>query len=173
VCGLLALLFIAVPILEIWLILQVGSVLGVPATLGVIVLTALVGAWLARLQGFVALRDIQRALLEGRRVGAALAGAAIVLACGLLLLTPGFATDAVGIALLLPPVRARVAAALARRLVRRVVPREIVVVDLGAEAIREEEGEPGSGRERGGERDDDRDGDRDRHEPPPPGVIDV
>lgn len=154
-CGVLALLFIAVPILEIWLVLQVGSLLGLPLTLGVIVITALVGAVLARWQGFTALRQIQRSLVEGRRIGAALAGGALVLVSALLLLTPGFATDVVGIALLVPVVRGRAAAALSRRLKRHVMPAGVSVVDLGARA--------GAERER----------ERDHDDPPPPGVIDV
>ena len=102
----LFLAFVVVPIVEIGLFLQVGSLIGVPATLGLIILTAIAGTMLVRSQGIDVIRKIQESANRGETPVAALIQGLFVLLAGILLLTPGFATDALGFALLIPPIRA-------------------------------------------------------------------
>lgn len=101
----LFLAFVVVPIVEIALFLQVGSFIGVPATLGLIILTAIAGTMLVRSQGIDVIRKVQQSTDRGEMPVAALAQGLFVLIAGVLLLTPGFATDTLGFALLIPPVR--------------------------------------------------------------------
>lgn len=102
----LFLIFVAVPIIEIALFIQVGGWIGLWPTLAIVVLTALAGTILVRTQGIQTLRRLQANLAEGRDPVGPIAHGALILAAGLLLLTPGFFTDAVALALLVPPVRA-------------------------------------------------------------------
>lgn len=104
----LFLLFIAVPLIEIALFIEVGGWLGLWPTLAIVVLTALVGATLLRAQGLATFEELKRRLARGEDPEVALAHGALILAAGLLLLTPGFFTDAVGLALLVPAVRSAV-----------------------------------------------------------------
>ncbi|MEM9433495.1 MAG: FxsA family protein [Pseudomonadota bacterium] len=101
----LFLLFVATPIVEIGLFIQVGGWLGLWPTLGIVVLTALLGTFLVRAQGLTAMANIRNNLNDFRDPTESLAHGAMILASGLLLLTPGFFTDAVGFLLLVPPVR--------------------------------------------------------------------
>ncbi|MEM7470699.1 MAG: FxsA family protein [Pseudomonadota bacterium] len=101
----LFLLFVTIPIVEIALFIQVGGWLGLWPTLGIVVLTAILGTALVRAQGLQAMGQIKTNLNELRDPTEALAHGAMILTSGLLLLTPGFFTDAVGFALLVPPIR--------------------------------------------------------------------
>ncbi|MEM9582764.1 MAG: FxsA family protein [Pseudomonadota bacterium] len=101
----LFLLFVTIPIVEIALFIEVGGWLGLWPTLGIVILTALLGTMLVRAQGLQAMANIKSNLGELRDPTESLAHGAMILASGLLLLTPGFFTDAVGFALLVPPVR--------------------------------------------------------------------
>ncbi|PVZ49524.1 FxsA family protein [Thalassobacter stenotrophicus] len=101
----LFLLFVGVSVLEIALFLQVGGWLGMWPTLGIVILTAAVGTVLVRSQGLAQLAKLQNSFQEMRDPTETLAHGAMVLASGLLLLTPGFFTDGVGFALLVPGVR--------------------------------------------------------------------
>ena len=97
--------FIAVPLIEIALFIEVGGLIGLWPTLIVVVLTAVIGTVLLRRQGLAEL-DRLRAALDGHGdPSAPLVHGAMILFAGALLLTPGFFTDTVGFALLLPPVR--------------------------------------------------------------------
>jgi len=116
--ALLVALFIAVPLVEIAVIIQVGSWLGVVDTLGLLVVISVLGAWLVKRQGVGLLRRVQGELAAGRVPGSALVDGALLLVAGTMLLLPGFLTDAVGLLLLLPPVRAAVRAWLRRRWTR-------------------------------------------------------
>ena len=98
-------IFVAVPILEIALFIQIGGWLGLWPTLAIVVATAALGTWLVRRQGLAEIARIQRSLGELRDPTRPLAHGAMILASGLLLLTPGFFTDTVGFALLVPGVR--------------------------------------------------------------------
>jgi UPF0716 protein FxsA len=101
----LLLLFIGVPLLEIALFIQVGGFLGLWPTLLIVVLTAMAGTYLVRRQGLAQLRAVQTSFDRLSDPTRPLAHGAMILASGLLLLTPGFFTDAVGFALLVPGVR--------------------------------------------------------------------
>jgi UPF0716 protein FxsA len=105
----LFLAFVVVPIVEIGLFLQIGSYIGVPATLGLIILTAIAGTMLVRSQGIDVIRKVQNSANRGEMPVAALAQGLFVLIAGVLLLTPGFATDTLGFALLIPPIRELIA----------------------------------------------------------------
>lgn len=101
----LFLLFILVPFVEIYFLIQVGSVIGAPWTIFFVVLTAAIGAWLVRLQGTAALGRLQTNLNQGNLPAMELIEGVFLLVSGALLLTPGFFTDAVGFAFLTPPLR--------------------------------------------------------------------
>ncbi len=101
-------LFIAVPLIEIALFIQVGGAIGLWPTLIVVVATAVLGSWMVRTQGAMALENLRRSFNALNDPSEPLAHGAMILFSGALLLTPGFFTDAVGFALLLPPVRAAV-----------------------------------------------------------------
>ncbi|RYH10878.1 FxsA family protein [Tropicimonas sp. IMCC6043] len=103
----LFLLFLAVPLIEIALFIQLGSLLGLGWTLLIVVLTALLGTWLVRQQGRDVLVRVQRSIGELDDPTEPLAHGAMILFAGALLLTPGFFTDTVGFLLLVPKVRER------------------------------------------------------------------
>ena len=100
--------FLAVPLIEIGLFIQVGGLIGLWPTLAIVVLTAVVGTALVRSQGAQAMNDLRRAMAELGDPTAPLAHGAMILFAGALLLTPGFFTDACGLLLLIPGVRAAV-----------------------------------------------------------------
>jgi UPF0716 protein FxsA len=120
VVAVLALLFIVVPLAELWVIVQVGHVIGYLDTFGLLVLTSVVGAWLMKREGLAVLRRAQAAVDRGQMPGRELIDGVLILLGGALMLVPGFITDAVGLLLLLPPVRAGLRALVRRRLARRV-----------------------------------------------------
>jgi UPF0716 protein FxsA len=116
----LALLFIVVPIAELYVILQVGQAIGVLDTIVLLILVSVVGAWLAKREGLGVLRRIRRSLDAGRVPGTELIDGFLILLAGALMLTPGFLTDILAILLLLPPVRVVVRRQLRRRFARRI-----------------------------------------------------
>jgi UPF0716 protein FxsA len=152
VCGVLALLFLVIPATEIYVILKVGAFLGAGATLAVIAVTAIVGAALAKSQGVAVLKQMNDSINQGQGVGTAIVEGALVLAAGVTLLAPGFLTDAIGLLLLVPPVRSALAAHLAGK-VQVITPMSGMPMDMPM-------GFQGPGF----------DADADE---PPPGVIDV
>jgi len=101
----LFLAFLAVPIIEIALFIQIGGVLGLWPTLGIVILTAIAGTWLVRTQGALALNDLRKSFSSQTDPTETLAHGAMILVAGVLLLTPGFFTDALGFSLLMPPFR--------------------------------------------------------------------
>ncbi len=105
-------LFVTIPLVEIYVLVAVGSHLGALATVALVVLTAVTGVALLRLQGLATLDRVQRALARGEIPARPMLEGLLLLVAGALLLTPGFVTDAAGFALLVPRVRR----ALARRL---------------------------------------------------------
>ena len=97
--------FVAVPIIEIALFIQLGGAIGVWATLGIVILTAAIGTILVREQGRQAMMNLRSSFSELNDPSEPLAHGAMILLAGALLLTPGFFTDAVGFALLVPAFR--------------------------------------------------------------------
>lgn len=99
-------LFIGIPLIEIYLFIQVGGAIGVWSTIGLVVLTAFIGTALLRQQGLATLVRAQAQLDQQQLPVRELFDGVCLLVSGLLLLTPGFLTDALGFALLIPPLRA-------------------------------------------------------------------
>jgi UPF0716 protein FxsA len=110
----LILLFIVVPIAELYVIIRVGELIGVLPTLILLLADALLGSWLLKHQGRGAWRRFNEAIAARRFPGKEVADGVLIVIGGTLLLTPGFLTDIAGALLLIPPTRA-----LARRLLRR------------------------------------------------------
>ncbi|MBD3305327.1 membrane protein FxsA [candidate division KSB3 bacterium] len=97
--------FTLIPAAEIYLLIKIGGVIGALNTLLVIVITGFVGAYLAKLQGMYTLLKIQTNLQQGILPAEELIDALIILVAGVVLLTPGFLTDATGLLLLIPQIR--------------------------------------------------------------------
>ncbi|GAA0404381.1 membrane protein [Acrocarpospora corrugata] len=116
----LFLAFLVVPVLEIWLLIQIGQVIGGWQTVGLLIADSLLGAWLVRREGRRAWAALQNALESGRMPDKELADGGMIVAGGALLLTPGFITDVFGFALILPFTRPLARRALAWFLARRV-----------------------------------------------------
>ncbi len=115
----LFLLFLAVPLAELYVLIHVGRVIGAGWTILLVILTAMVGAALARAEGLRTLATIQASLEAGRPPTNELIEGAMILVAGLTLLTPGFITDALGLLILFPvtrrPIRRWLVAQLRRR----------------------------------------------------------
>lgn len=125
---LLVILFIVVPILELYVIIQVGQAIGVVPTLVLLLADALLGSWLLKHEGRGAWRRFNEALAAKRFPGREVADGVLIVIGGTLLLTPGFITDIVGLFLLLPPTRA-----VARRILKRLTIGRFVVVGMGGD----------------------------------------
>lgn len=105
----LLLLFIAVPVIEIALFIQVGGILGLWPTIAIILITAIVGASLVRQQGLQTLLSMQQKVQQGQLPAKEMVDGIMLAVAGVLLLTPGFMTDALGFALLFEPSRQKIA----------------------------------------------------------------
>jgi UPF0716 protein FxsA len=116
---LIVLIFILVPIAELYVIIKVGEAIGLVPTLALLVADALLGSLLLRQQGRAAWVRFNRALAENRLPHKEVFDGVLIIMGGALLLTPGFLTDVVGLILLIPPTRAAVRALAARRVRRR------------------------------------------------------
>lgn len=101
----LFLLFLIVPLVEIYLLIKVGGVIGALPTVFLVVFTAVLGAWLLRLQGFSTIRRVQSTMAQGGLPAMELMEGAVLLVSGALLLTPGFFTDTIGFLCLIPAFR--------------------------------------------------------------------
>ena len=104
---LLLVLFLVVPLTEIYILIEVGSEIGAIATIGLVVLTAIVGTALMRTQGLATLFRARSAMAKGEVPALEMLEGAVILIAGALLLTPGFITDAAGFACLVPSIRRR------------------------------------------------------------------
>jgi UPF0716 protein FxsA len=103
------LVVLIIPFAEIYLLLQVGSVIGAFPTIFLVVLTAVLGAWLLRQQGFATFQRFQASLAQGAIPAYEMIEGPIILVGGALLLTPGFITDMLGFACLVPQIRKKIA----------------------------------------------------------------
>ena len=101
----LFLAFTTIPLVEIYLLIHIGSVFGVFTSIALVFFTGLLGAYLARIQGIKTLFKIQESIKEGRMPSGELLEALLIVAAGIVLLTPGFLTDTIGFLLLLPNIR--------------------------------------------------------------------
>lgn len=126
----LLLLFIIVPAVELLLLIQMGRWIGTLPTVGLIVVTGIVGAYLARQQGLMVLRRIQREMQNGQMPGEALLDGAMVLVAGAVLMTPGILTDALGFLLLIPQSR-KLLRQLTWRQIQRMIERGQIRVGFG------------------------------------------
>jgi UPF0716 protein FxsA len=124
----LFLLFAVVPVIEVYLLIKVGRLVGPLSTVAILLLISLVGAWLVRHQGFQILRRIQDELALGRLPAAELVDGALVLVGGVLLLTPGFFTDFLGLFFLIPASRSVLKRFLGLWLQSRLVDGKTIVV---------------------------------------------
>jgi UPF0716 protein FxsA len=119
VLPLLVLLFIAVPILEIYVIIQVGEAIGAFWTVALLAADSIVGAMLVRSQGRAAWRRFNAAIRAGRPPAREALDGVLIIFGGALQIAPGFVTDALGVLLLFPPTRALARRLLVRSLLRR------------------------------------------------------
>jgi UPF0716 protein FxsA len=146
------LLILALPIVEIALFIVVGGEIGLWPTLGLVVLAAVAGVALMRRQGLRTLERLTASLEAGGGPGEPLAHGALIFVAGLLLLIPGFFTDAVGLLLLLPPVRARLIGWGASRVIVRAAhmeartggPRRPETIEADYEVVDERPPRPGT-----------------------------
>jgi UPF0716 protein FxsA len=127
----LVLLFIVVPIVELYVIIQVGQWIGVLPTLAILIADAVLGSLLLRQQGRAAWQRFNQALAERRFPGREVADGLMIAVGGTLLLTPGFVTDIFGLLLLLPPTRAVI-----RRVMFRILGGRFALVGSVAGAAR-------------------------------------
>ena len=114
----LAFLFVAVPLLELFILIRLGTAIGLLPTLTLCVVTGVAGAWLARREGLRALWSFQARLAKGGLPGRSLMDGLCILVGGALLLTPGLLTDVFGFSLLLPPSRRWIQQRMQRRIER-------------------------------------------------------
>lgn len=101
----LLLLLIVVPLLEIYVLIQVGDVIGVPLTIVTLLAVSILGAWLLKREGLATWRRLRETMARGAMPTAELTDAVMIIFGGALLLTPGFVTDIFGFLLILPPTR--------------------------------------------------------------------
>lgn len=139
-------LFLLLPILEIFVLIEVGQEIGALSTIALIILTAVVGSAMVRRQGLAAWRETQSSLAQLEDPSRPIAHGAMIFMAGILLIVPGFVTDAMGVLLLLPFVREWVLAKMGKRIIMapgfgaarresypggRVIDADFVVVDDG------------------------------------------
>ena len=101
----LLLAFTIIPIIEIYLLIEIGSIFGALTEITLVILTGFLGAFMARMQGLQTLFRIQESLREGRMPSSDLLDALLIVIAGVVLLTPGFLTDSAGFLLLIPTTR--------------------------------------------------------------------
>jgi len=121
---LLTVLFVGVPLLEIYVLIQIGQVIGAWWTILLLILASVIGTWLVRREGGRAWQALTTALETGRMPHRELADGALILIGGTLMLTPGFVSDAVGMLLILPVTRP-----LARKVLAQAVARRLLASD--------------------------------------------
>jgi len=115
----LALLFIVLPVVEIFVLIQIGQTIGAWWTVALLIADGILGSWLMKREGTRALRALQQALSAGRLPAKELADGALILVGGTLLLTPGFVSDIAGLVCVLPFTRPLVRGVVVRFLTRR------------------------------------------------------
>ena len=117
--GVLVLLFLVVPLAELYVIIQVGQAFGALNTIALLIIISAVGAWLVKREGMSVWKRFQRQIEAGAVPGKEIADGVMILFAGALLMSPGFLPDLLGIALLLPPVRAVIRGVLMKKAAKR------------------------------------------------------
>ena len=126
----LFLAFTIIPIIEIYLLIEIGSIFGALTAIILVILTGFLGAFMARMQGLQTLFRIQESLREGRMPSGELLDALLIVIAGLVLLTPGFLTDSAGLLLLIPATRNSIKYWLQRQIELRYMsnrPKDIII----------------------------------------------
>ena len=126
----LLLAFTIIPIIEIYLLIEIGSIFGVLTAITLVILTGFLGAFMARMQGLQTLFRIQETLREGRMPSGELLDALLIVIAGLVLLTPGFLTDSAGFLLLIPTTRNSITSWLQRQIEHKYMsnrPEDIII----------------------------------------------
>ena len=132
----LLLLFTVVPLVELFLLVEIGSLIGVAPTIAIVIVTGFIGAWLARRQGLNVLKRLNEDLAKGGLPTDALIDGLLILIAGAVLLTPGLLTDAFGFFLLVPQGRALIRSSVAKVFAKKIHVEQPDVID--AEWYREE-----------------------------------
>jgi UPF0716 protein FxsA len=122
VLGRLFFLFTAMTLIEVYVLMSIGSLLGAELTIGIIILTAFAGSYLVRSQGVQTVQKLQARLAAGEAPGQEIVEGIMLLVCGVLLVTPGFVTDALGLLVLTPHIRGRLAKAIIAQYKDRIIP---------------------------------------------------
>ena len=117
--GRLFLLFTLVPLAELYLLITIGELMGVAPTIALVAVTGFLGAHLARREGSKTLRAYQQAMTEGRLPEDGILSGLLILAGGVMLITPGILTDLFGLAMMVPSLRRATAKLLERRLQKK------------------------------------------------------
>ncbi|MCX7619630.1 MAG: FxsA family protein [Acidimicrobiales bacterium] len=128
--GVILVLFLVVPFVEIYGVIQVAQVIGTPETIALMVLVAIAGAWLCKREGLGVVRRMNRQIAQGMLPTGELADGFLILLAGALMLTPGFLTDLLGLVLLIPPTRV-----LARRVLLRWLHQRVETGSYGAASV--------------------------------------
>ena len=126
----LILAFTIIPIVEIYLLIEIGSIFGVLTAITLVILTGSLGAFMARMQGLKTLFRIQESLREGRMPSGELLDALLIVIAGLVFLTPGFLTDSAGFLLLIPTTRNSIISWLQRQIEHKYMsnrPEDIII----------------------------------------------
>lgn len=129
--GRLFLLFTLVPLIELYLLIAIGGQVGVLPTIGMIAVTGMLGAYLAKREGRRALASYRESLAKGRLPEDGIVSGLLILVGGVLLIAPGVLTDLVGLALMIPPIRRGVAKLIVARAEKRIASGELHVMHLG------------------------------------------
>lgn len=116
--AILLALFFIIPLIEIYLLIEIGSVIGAFTTIFLVVLTAVIGAWLLRIQGFSTINRVRQVAARGGVPAIEMLEGAMLLVAGALLLTPGFFTDTIGFICLVPVFRRSIAVWFFQRIFR-------------------------------------------------------
>jgi UPF0716 protein FxsA len=125
----LLLLFTVVPLVELFLLIRIGELIGVWATVAIVIVTGALGAFLTRLEGLRVLGQVREEFRRGRVPTERLLDGLLVLLAGAVLLTPGLITDMLGFFLLIPPGRKVVHTAISRAVARRLGRAQPSVID--------------------------------------------
>ena len=126
----LFLIFVLVPVIELTLLIKVGSMIGILNTITIILLTAMIGAYMVRLEGLSVLSRLQQNMQDGVFPAEEMIDGAMILVAGALLLTPGFFTDVVGFLMVFPGSRRFIKRIARRYIEKRVNPSDIYINKL-------------------------------------------